>query len=280
MEFQAGNTFGTHNNNVARALLISGGTVTNSGTTARRPDLIAPGKSVVSLRVPGSFADVGHPEGRVATETGGRLFRGTGTSQSAAVVSGAVALLLQRNPGLTPDQVKGVLKATAVKLPNDSSAVQGAGEINVLRAVTMLEWWLVIPAYTQTAAKSTGRGSLDASRGGNYVVDPATGTALRGEQDPFGVAWDSATWAQASTAGTAWTGGAWRGSVWAGAGWTGTTWAPVAWTSQSWSGLAWSSRSWSTMTFLSRSRSGSDWAGRSWSADDWGSRSWSTAYAW
>jgi serine protease AprX len=36
---------------------------TNSGTTSRRPDIVAPGKSVVSLRVVGSVADLGHPEG-------------------------------------------------------------------------------------------------------------------------------------------------------------------------------------------------------------------------
>ena len=34
---------------------------TSAGSAARRPDVLAPGKSVVSLRVPGSFADVEHP---------------------------------------------------------------------------------------------------------------------------------------------------------------------------------------------------------------------------
>ena len=38
------------------------GAWTNAGTEARRPDVLAPGKSVVSLRVPGSLADVEHPE--------------------------------------------------------------------------------------------------------------------------------------------------------------------------------------------------------------------------
>jgi serine protease AprX len=255
------------------------GAWTSTGTVTRRPDLTAPGKSVVSLRAPGSFADTGHPEGRLSTETSGRLFRGTGTSQSAAVVSGAVALMVQRNPALTPDQVKGVLMTTAVKLQSDSSVVQGAGQFNVQRAVQLLAKGS-IPAYTQTATRSTGLGTLDASRGTSFVQDPDTGATLRGEQDPFGVAWDAATWAPAATAGTAWTGGTWRGSVWAGAGWSGSSWAPTAWSSRSWSGVDWSSRSWSTMTFLSRSWSGSDWTSRSWSADNWDSRSWSMAYDW
>ena len=248
---------------------------TNSGTTARRPDLIAPGKSVVSLRVPGGYADLSHPEGRVLTEKDDRLFRGTGTSQSAAVVSGAVALMMQRNPALSPDQVKGVLKANADKLMTGADPVQGAGLLDIKGAVEQLEKDGTIPEYSQTAAKSTGHGTLDASRAGAYVTDPATGITLRGEQDPFGVAWDSAAWAPAATAGNAWTGGTWRGSVWAGAGWSGTSWAPIAWSSRSWSGQTWSSRSWSTMTFLSRSWSGDDWASRSWSAENWVSRSWS-----
>jgi serine protease AprX len=257
---------------------------------ARRPDLVAPGKSVVSLRVPGSFADVAHPEGLVVGDKSARLFRGTGTSQSSAVVSGAVALLLERNPALTPDQVKGLLKANADPLTGDPSAVQGAGEIDINRAVVQLEAGKAIPAYTQTAAHSTGLGSLDASRGASYVTDPSTLVTLRGEQDVFGVAWNPATWAPAATAGTAWVGNTWRGSAWittpalvastALASTTTTTTATTGWASRSWSGTLWSSRSWSTMSFLSGAWTGSDWASRSWSANDWDSRSWSTDYAW
>jgi serine protease AprX len=69
---------------------------TNTGTPIRRPDLLAPGKSVVSLRTPGSYADRSHPEGLVTGDRHQRFFRGSGTSQAAAVVSGAVALLLQQ----------------------------------------------------------------------------------------------------------------------------------------------------------------------------------------
>ncbi|WP_340296144.1 S8 family serine peptidase, partial [Aquipuribacter hungaricus] len=114
------------------------GAWTNSGTDARRPDLLAPGKSVVSLRVPGSLADTEHPEGRVAGDRSGRFFRGTGTSQSAAVVSGAVALLLQAEPRLTPDQVKGLLRSTADRLPGETGPAQGAGVLIAAAAVALL----------------------------------------------------------------------------------------------------------------------------------------------
>lgn len=251
------------------------GTWTNSGTAVRRPDLLAPGKSIVSLRVPGSRADVAHPGGRIGGEDARRMFRGTGTSQSAAIVSGGVALLLQRNPGLTPDQVKGVLKASADRLMLDGSPVQGAGVIDLKGAVEILEKTDRPAAYTQTHPRSTGLGSLQAARGSSRVVDPDTGAVLGGEQDIFGVRWDAPAWSARASAGTAWSGGAWRDSVWAGSGYAGTSWTPTAWTRRSWSGVDWSRRSWSSMTFLRRSWSGDDWSRRSWSGDSWSRRSWS-----
>ena len=54
------------------------------GDGTRNPDLVAPGQSVVSLRVPGSFLDLQHPAGRVGSTP--RFFRGSGTSQAAAVL--------------------------------------------------------------------------------------------------------------------------------------------------------------------------------------------------
>ena len=48
----------------------------------------------MSLRDPGSYIDEAHPDARVDD----RYFKGSGTSQAAAVVSGAVALLLESGP--------------------------------------------------------------------------------------------------------------------------------------------------------------------------------------
>ena len=68
----------------------------------RGVDLIAPGVHLQGLRVPNSYNDVNHPEGQIDS----RFFRGSGTSESAAIVSGAAALLLpdvpEREAG--PDQ--------------------------------------------------------------------------------------------------------------------------------------------------------------------------------
>ena len=251
------------------------GTWTNDGTAERRPDVLAPGKSVVSLRVPGSLAAVEHPEGRVTGDASGRMFRGTGTSQSAAVVSGAAALLLQRNPELTPDQVKGLLKRSADKLYT-TDPTQGAGVLDVKGAVELLEAGQKGAAVQQTFPVSTGLGSLEAARGGSHVVDPDNGIELRGEQDIFGVAWDAPVWAQASAQRRSWSGGTWRGSAWAGTAWSGSSWASTAWTRRSWSGVDFSRRSWSSSAFLRRSWSADDFSRRSWSADNFSRRSWST----
>src|SRR4051794_26205833 len=64
------------------------------GTADRHVDVVAPGVSVLGLRVPGGTADQANPQARVGT----RFARASGTSQAAAVVSGEVALLLQANP--------------------------------------------------------------------------------------------------------------------------------------------------------------------------------------
>ena len=45
---------------------------------------------MVGLRVPGGYIDLSHPEGILND----RYFRGSGTSEAAAITSGAVALLL------------------------------------------------------------------------------------------------------------------------------------------------------------------------------------------
>ena len=80
---------------------------------SRHVDLVAPGRSIVSLRDPGSYVDPTTRRAWSRATPTGRLFRGSGTSQAAAVVSGAVALLLQAYPNLTPDQVKYLLTQRA-----------------------------------------------------------------------------------------------------------------------------------------------------------------------
>ncbi len=246
---------------------------TNGGSSARRSDVVAPGKSVVSLRVPGSFIDTAHPEGRVTGDDTGRFFRGSGTSQAAAVVSGEAALLFSARPELTADQAKAVLMRTATPLLASGPA-QGSGLTDVGRAVSQVKSNLRLPTLGAARPKSSGLGSLEAARGGEHVVDPDTGTALVGELDAQGAAWRPSTWVSAQDADEAWVGGAWNGRTWTGTTWDKNRLQGVVWTGSSWSGVPWESHSWSDDQFQARSWRGDSWKARSWRGDSWKARSW------
>jgi serine protease AprX len=241
----------------------------SQGSSSRHVDLVAPGQSIVSLRDPGSVVDTEYPKAEVGT----RYFKGSGTSQAAAVVSGAVGLLLQQRPSLTPDQVKALLVGTASPIPSAPVRGRGAGLLNIAAASTA-----PVGAAKQTWPASTGLGSLEAARGNQHVSDGKVG--LTGERDIFGAPWNAASWATASASGSAWTAGTWNGSPWSGSCWCGTswtakTWADVSWPGADFAGVSWLSHSWSAEAWSSHSWSGSGWVSHSWSDASWSSHSWS-----
>jgi serine protease AprX len=245
----------------------------SKGSSTRHVDVVAPGQSIVSLRNPGSVVDVEYPGARVDS----RFFKGSGTSQATAVVSGAVALMLQQRPDLTPDDVKRMLMTTAQPVVGAPTAT-GAGLINVLAAAAAPR-----PLLAQAFSKSTGLGSLEASRGTHHVGQQGTGD-LTGERDIFGKAWQPAAWAARSSIGTAWNGGVWNGTTWAddccwsgNALWSSQSWSSQSWSSQSWSSQSWSSQSWSSQSWSSQSWSGGAWSSQSWSSQSWSGSSWSSA---
>ena len=97
----------------------------------RSPDLVAPGEKIVSLRVPGSTLDREFSGARV----GSGFFRGSGTSQAAAITSGLAARLIAARPWLAPDQVKALLVDGAVDLV-DPWFADGAGRIDLRRSLS------------------------------------------------------------------------------------------------------------------------------------------------
>lgn len=245
------------------------GSFSSYGDAARAPDLVAPGKSIVSLRSPGSRADVDNPAARVGT----RQLRGTGTSQSAAVVSGAAALIVSQRPGITPDQVKKLLVSTAQRLPAADPRAQGAGMID-LKAARDRSTPSVLAA-SQPFAPSTGTGSLDAARGSGHLADAAS--PLAGEQDIFGQSFAAPAWAAASTAGTAWNGGTWNANRWSGDGWSANRWSGDAWLANRWSGATWSANRWSGAAWTSDAWSANRWSANRWSGEGWLANRWSGA---
>ncbi|MFN8022202.1 MAG: S8 family serine peptidase [Acidimicrobiales bacterium] len=227
----------------------------SNGNGLRDPDVVAPGRSIQSLRVPGGRVDTEYPSARV----GDRLFLGSGSSQAAAVVSGAVALMLQQSPKLTPDQVKELLRSTADPLPTDSARRQGKGMVDLDEAVARKASGL----GRQLALPSTGLGLLQLSRGLDQVA--LAGIPLIGERTANGVLWNGRLWVLASLTNGTWAGGSWSGGSWSGGTWMGGSWSGGSWSGGSWSGGSWSGGSWS----------GGSWSGGSWSGGSWSGGSWS-----
>ncbi len=241
----------------------------NCDTRGRTVDLLAPGVSILGLRNPGSYADVTYP----AAQVGSRFFKGSGTSQSAAVVSGAAALILSKYPDATPDQIKALLRSTAFmpSVKGKIAACYGAGMMDLSVAAGAR-----LPSVSkslQTWAPSTGLGTLEGARGGEHLEQ--NGVVLSGEQDIFGRPFVSAMWAPLSALGVSWSGGTWSGGTWSGVSWSGVSWSGVSWSGVSWSGVSWSGVSWSGVSWSGVSWNGVSWSGGSWSGTSWSGTSWS-----
>src|SRR4051812_36139089 len=105
-----------------------------------KPDLVAPGVGIESLTDGSSLLFATHPAarlwGNVDTVTQPYLSL-SGTSMSAPVVAGAVALMLQANPALTPNLVKAILQYTAEHRSGYDDLTQGAGFLNARGAVQL-----------------------------------------------------------------------------------------------------------------------------------------------
>ncbi len=234
------------------------------GSLCKNPDFVALGSHVQGLRVANSFLDAAHPEGRL----GERWFRGSGTSEAAAMASGSVALVLQKYPSLSPDQVKRFISSNATKVPGADSQAQGAGKVNLTAMLSKTP-----ASYTQKLTNGTGLGSLEKSRGTDHIS--ANGVTLTGEVDIFGRPFVASTMATAEGLGATWSGGTWNGATWSGATWSGATWSGATWSGSSWSGATWSGATWSGATWSGATWSGATWSGSSWSGSSWSGASWS-----
>ncbi|MCW2723293.1 MAG: aprX [Frankiales bacterium] len=236
-----------------------------------KPDLVATGSHVVSLRAPGSVIDSANPGSRVD----GSYFRGSGTSFSTAVASGAVAVLLSQRPGLTPDQVKALLTATAYQAPGlaDRRAA-GAGGLDLAKALAA-----PTPADPgNTSVQVPGDPELWATFLSAVISgDRKAAASSWSRLSPEARNWAASSWSSLSFEARNWAARNWAGRDWAGADGTAEEWAARNWAARNWAASSWSASSWSARNWAARNWAASSWSASSWSDDDWAARNWAAS---
>ena len=106
-----------------------------------RPTLVAPGVGITSLRATGitqTSAEgiaVNNDTQSIPAQYLPYYTTASGTSFSAPQVAGAIALMLEANPNLSPAQVRDILARTATPLPSYYAHEVGAGMLNAHAAV-------------------------------------------------------------------------------------------------------------------------------------------------
>jgi len=207
--------------------------ISSRGTTEdgfAKPEIVAPGRKIVSTLATGMN---GQPV-TLATEFPDRItpdghhIRLSGTSMSAPIVTGAVALLLARHPGLTPDQVKQLLVSTASAYPGQADK---AGELNIAGALLAN----IPPASAQTPLP------IGASA-------PPAGTSP--------ILWDGSRWTS-----TYWDGSRWTSTYWDTGHLDSTYWDHSSWDHSSWDHSSWDHSSWDHSSWDHSSWDHSSWDG-------------------
>ena len=227
-----------------------------------KPDVVAPGTTIVATRDVGSAVDHLHPDAVVDED----YFKGTGTSQSGAVVSGIAALMYEADPNLTPKRVKGILMGTAFRT---AAYRVGGGDGLVDATGAVLAATSLVANPNGGLVRSTGSGSLERSRGRFHVETDLDGDGVadlvEGELDVLGDPWDSTSWSSTSWSSTSWSSTTWSSLIAENAGWSSTSWSSTSWSGTSWSSTSWSSNTWSSNT----------WSSNTWSSNTWSSNTWS-----
>ena len=114
----------------------------NPGIGLIRPDIAAPGENVYSLNVNNNNGYWGK----------------SGTSQAAPCVAGVMALMLEKNPNLTPADLCRIIETTASNKPANKNNSMGSGVIDALAAVQAVNFneAIVLNPYDFTRTLNTG----------------------------------------------------------------------------------------------------------------------------
>lgn len=276
----ASNHEGTVSTGDDRVPVFSGrGPTASNGLS--KPDVLAPGVSTVSLQSPGSAID--NEFGSVAALSGG-YFKGTGTSMSTATTAGVVALMLQADPSLTPNQVKFRLTETASPIVDTDPNMAGSGSIDAYTAATSS----LTGESNQNVETSTGLGLLGLTRGSLdvWATTPIGSTQLAGEltaqtnpddidaANPLGlITFDAAAYVTAEWDATKWNATKWNTDEWTATKWNGAEFEATKWNGTKWNGTKWNDSDWDATKWNS-----TDWDATKWNATKWNSAWYAVAW--
>jgi len=163
------------------------GTYSSRGDEANHADVAAPGSWIVSTRaqtgvvsfpnqLPLDATDPANPR-VVPPQLWPYYTAMMGTSMAAPHVAGVVALMLEANPSLTPDEVRDVLVRTATPLPACPAIDCGAGLVNALAAV--LDGANDAPVAGLSVSVSVGLAPLSVTLDGSSSTDDSAVTEYR-----------------------------------------------------------------------------------------------------
>jgi len=193
-----------------------------------KPDLVAPGRKMVSLRSPGSELDSLFPDRQVTVlgAPSADYYKLSGTSMAAPVVAGTIALMYERNPTLSPAQVKKRLKSTVTPLAFGTTLDRGAGLVNAYRAVSSVD---AGKEYSSDRVSDAFAKDMKKFIQGQQFV--WRDLAYNGGVDSGGVSWEGVTWENVRWDSVTWENVTWEGFTWEGVTWEGVTWETVTWQS-------------------------------------------------
>lgn len=157
----------------------------STGDGVHNPTLIAPGSYIVSARAstglyndtnatPFDLTDPSNPR-VVPTQWDPYYAAALGTSLAAPHVTGTIALMLQANPALTPDQIKSILASTATPMPACPVSACGSGYLNAMAAVQTARGLAVSPPIAAlTVTPSSGNSPLTVTLDASGSSDATT----------------------------------------------------------------------------------------------------------
>jgi serine protease AprX len=230
-----------------------------SGRVGRhhKAELAAPGAGVVSLRAPGSAIDEAFPQARLGDD----LFRGSGTSMSTALVSGAVAALAEFRPHATPDDLKGALVSTGAPIEGVAPRAIDVAAADAAEAD---------PAWRQDHPIAAGL-ARELRKGMPWSQTSSPAAAQTWQR----MSWAEDGWQRMSGADTGFARMSWARMSWAESGFSRMSWAEANLARMSWADARFTRMSWARMSWARMSWAGDQWTrDRSWDTVGWEAATW------